>query len=358
MKRLPFAALLLLFLLPFFTVQACGPDFAPDVFIQKLGPDDSAQFAAGKLGILLPTYPRADLTVAFRYLNGGTLNPAERAAYTPIPTRLQLENQEAVRPVKIEIPPLQLWLNLRAQYVTAQLASPSTVAIDQQTNLKITDPVSKVTVDTDYLNCSDDAFHTAVLTLNSRAKTWGATSPLLADWLRAQDAVFANCRADSVTLPAPAPASAPPLLRADRAYQLAAAHFYASQFDDARAAFDDIARDSASPWQPLAGYLAARTLVRQAFLISQPGADLSGATFNPDLMRQAQTRLQALVADKSPNLPRPAIHNLLDLVRIRLDPTARLHELSTALAGPQADPRFQQHLRDLTWFLDISVSSQ
>src|ERR1017187_1222968 len=57
--------------------------FLSDVFVRKLRPDNPKEFAAGKLGVLLPTYPRADLVVAFRYLNGGILSATEQKAYQP-----------------------------------------------------------------------------------------------------------------------------------------------------------------------------------------------------------------------------------------------------------------------------------
>jgi len=80
-------SLLLLATMSLFTAQACGPDFFVDVFVRKLRPDNPKEFAAGKLGVLLPTYPRADLAVAFRYLNGGVLSPAEQQAYHPMDKR-------------------------------------------------------------------------------------------------------------------------------------------------------------------------------------------------------------------------------------------------------------------------------
>jgi len=84
MKRPVFlASLLTSGLVPFIAVQACGPDFSPDVFVHLMHPDHPAQFAAGKLGILLLTYPRADLTIAYRYLSGGTLSPEEQSGYKP-----------------------------------------------------------------------------------------------------------------------------------------------------------------------------------------------------------------------------------------------------------------------------------
>src|SRR4029077_19627963 len=83
-----------------------------------------------------------------------------------------------------------------------------------------------------YSNCLDGAFASATDTLNQRIATWGAASPQLAEWLRGQDQVFQNCEAGA-TIPAAAPNIAP-----DREYQIAAAEFYAEQYDKAEVAFD------------------------------------------------------------------------------------------------------------------------
>ena len=82
------------------------------------------------------------------------------------------------------------------------------------------------------------------------------------EWVRAQDAVFANCQGDPLVLPDPAPPSADPLARADRAYQTAAAYFYATRYDEAAKRFQAIAADTTSPWRPYGRYLAARALIR------------------------------------------------------------------------------------------------
>ena len=51
-------------------------------------------------------------------------------------------------------------------------------------------------------------------------------------------------------------------MRADRAYQIAAANFYAANFDEALKGFAAIAADANSPWQRNAVYLVARALTR------------------------------------------------------------------------------------------------
>ena len=48
MNRRYLAALLVaLLVLPLVAVEACGPDFYPDVFVLKLRPDHPKEFAAG-----------------------------------------------------------------------------------------------------------------------------------------------------------------------------------------------------------------------------------------------------------------------------------------------------------------------
>lgn len=93
MKRLlSFAPAVVAVVFPFISVQACGPFFFDDVFVRSLRPDHPKLFAQGKLGVLLPTYPRADLTVAYRYLNGGSLTAEEQQAYKPTLSLAEMEN--------------------------------------------------------------------------------------------------------------------------------------------------------------------------------------------------------------------------------------------------------------------------
>jgi len=84
------------------------------------------------------------------------------------------------------------------------------------------------------LNCNDAAFSTAVTTLTDRTKRWGAASADLKDWVAAQDAVFSNCSREGV-MPQDTSAGASALLKQDRAYQIAAAQFYAMKYDEAAA---------------------------------------------------------------------------------------------------------------------------
>lgn len=345
-------SLLLLVIGSLFTAQACGPEFYPDVFVRKLRPDNPKDFAAGKLGVLLPTYPRADLTVAFRYLNGGSLSVAEQKAYQPTYSNAEPGPEQGADQAdgsgNKTADPVEEWRAARAKY-----GAPPTKAGQERT---VDEPQpGGWTFEAVELNCPDDAFRTALLTLHARAKTWGEKSPDLADWLKGQDVVFGNCQSKNPSLPSPAPAASPALLKADRAYQLAAAEFYGGKFEDARKGFEAIGQDAVSPWQGVARYLAARCLVRQAFYAKKGDDGSSMASFDPALMHQASSLLESLLKQKLAGISRQAIQNELDLARLRSDPATQLDRLATALAGPQADSNYSQNLQDLTWYLDAKL---
>src|SRR6516162_608307 len=61
--------------------RACGPFFDLAVYSFSNHPDfPLSEFAAGKIGLILPQYYRAYLYAAYRYFEGGRLNAAEQAA--------------------------------------------------------------------------------------------------------------------------------------------------------------------------------------------------------------------------------------------------------------------------------------
>jgi hypothetical protein len=338
-------------MMPMFIAEACGPDFEPDVFVRKMRPDQPKEFAAGKLGVLLPTFPRADLAVAFRYLNGGELSATEQQAYTPTYSYLDREWQQQWNAAnrQSEQDPVGIWNSARMRYAGPMpaVSTERTVQV-QHTN--------GATYESDYANCNAGAFRTAALTLDSRAKTWGAKSGEIAEWVKGQDAVFSNCAGGAAAMmPASVAESSPALLKQDRAYQLAAAYFYAMKYGDARAAFEAIAKDSASPWHGIARYLAARALVRDAFNSGKAGGDYSMATFDAEKMSEAQRLLEALLKEPHAGISQQAIERELNLVRLRTEPQVRLKELAAALSGPKSDANYGQDLTDLTWYLNMQL---
>lgn len=349
------AAFLLIAVLSLVTAQACGPEFFADVFVLKLRPDKPKEFAAGSLGVLLPTYPRQDLIVAFRYLNGGTLAPPEQAAYEPTFAMNDPEweghwDRLAAEQKKSDVSPMDAWIAARARF-----GPPAFVA--KQKNSQWPDRLDG----RDYYGgtsprCFGDAFRVATLTLNERAKIWGDKSPDFADWLSGQDAVFANCVLGNSFMPPASRVGSSALLMADRAYQTAAAEFYAEKLDDARKRFEAIGQDAQSPWRGIARYVAARCMVQQAFNAGPKDDAALVSTFDPALMQRAAAELRSLLKENLPGISHHAIQSELDFVRIRIEPDARIRELSAALAGPNADPDYRQHLIDLPWALDSKLN--
>ncbi|HXS78194.1 MAG TPA: hypothetical protein VN753_18595 [Terracidiphilus sp.] len=358
---------------PFISVQACGPFFSEDVFVRKLSADSPDDFLGGKLGVLLPTYNRADLTFAYRYLNGGALSPEEQKPFQSAKSSDQPASGLSVKgannsgnPTYYNEPegPADLWLGARDRYAPPQ----SEIHPVKQYNVVYR---AGFFLAGQYENCQADAFRTAVTTLESRARAWGPHSSELADWIKAQDSVFSNCGgagdahfppegkpAVHPSQPSDAPVNAPLLLRQDRAYQQAAAQFYAAQFAASRASFQNVAKDTSSPWHGIARYLVARTLIREAFLSAKKDDSQEGmADFNPDLMKQAQRNLETMRGENPQGISLHAIQQMLNLVRLRTEPLARLHEISSALAGSKPDPDYKQDLEDLNWYLNNKLDS-
>jgi tetratricopeptide (TPR) repeat protein len=354
------AALVAVVLLsPIGNVEACGPFFEDDVFVSTTGPDEIAAFARGQLGILQAGFDSNEYAVAYRYLNGGKLSDAELAFYAPAISRPQIVTdyrnlspeqiaaaQKAEKEAQENAQPFGQWLKERAQYIPEG-------APGEQKPVFPTNYDGTISLDEGYLNCPDPAFQNAMLTLTKRADTWGKKSPQLIDWIHGQDSVFSNCTGKTAVIPTPAPDDSPVLLRADRAYQIASAAFYAKQFDEAIRQFAAIAADGSSPWAAWGPYLAARAMVRKAFAMGKTTNPYSGdlASYDADTMLRAQQMLESILQQPNLRLSRSIIQDELNFVRIRTEPEQRAKEIGIALAGPAPDPNFANDIRDISWLL-------
>jgi hypothetical protein len=348
--RVLLGAALLAGLLPLAVVWACGPFFEPEVFTPAQHPQDLQLFATGKLGILQPTYWQADHVVAFRYLNGGHLSKAEQLAYAPPPAPTPTGTWEQQQKAQLEQTAAYRWTQARSGFTQRPLAKAPTA----NRTVEIQHP-GFVEQD-ELLNCPDNAFDTAIATLQSRAQTWGRQSADLQNWILGQDAVFANCSDPAGVMPTPAPANAGQPLKQDRAYQTAAAHFYALQYNEALSGFLAIAQDKSSPWARWGEYLAARAEIRKAAATIPTVESGDGlANFDPALMQSAQARLTRVAQTSDPQIKHAALAEL-SFVNVRLDPEAHLNEAANALAGPSPDPEFARHLDDLRFLADHNVT--
>ena len=307
---------------PFEPVLIFTPIDRPDAPLQR--------FLQGELGVLRPTYAPTFLFAAYRQLSGLGFDPAAQAQI------LALWNEKLGQGDANETAAaaqLGAWNAARAGAAESSDAP--------RIGLYRDDPIRPVS----YLNCAPDAFRSAARTLAARIETFGRESAAVRAWLSAQDQVFANCSGAVPQIPVAAPPDAPLLVHADRAYQIAAAYFYAGRFAEAEARFGAITRDPTSPWSRIAPYLAARALIRQATLAEDFGFDAA-------ILRNAETALQKILGEVELDEIHPAAEALLEFVRFRLHPEERLHELAGALLQERLSPGVAHRLWDYRLLLD------
>lgn len=307
---------------------ACGPFSLDAVFTFTAHPEFPLEkFAAGELGVIQPRYARSYLFVAYRQLSGNGFNAEEQKALLA----LWKERLEFTWPDYDEEWP-KPWITAR-QKVPGLGAAPKISAYRHR---------EKPNEYETYLNCQKDAFETAASVLDQRIKKFGQDSVAVRDWVAGQDQVFANC-AEGQVIPPAAPADADPLLRADRAYQIAASNFYSGSFDDAKIQFEAISRDSSSPWRQTAAYLIARSLLRDA--------SLGPAEKKVESLTEAEAQLRKILNDPGFTPVQPAAARLLNIVRLRLHPDTKLHELAKSLLKKNNET-LKQDLWDYTVLVD------
>jgi hypothetical protein len=202
-----------------------------------------------------------------------------------------------------------------------------------------------------FVNCTPDAFQTATAHLNELIASDGASSDTVRQWADAQDIVFQNCSKDAGIPDTPTP-KMKPAQRADRLYQIAAANFYATNYDVAAEQFQAIARDSTSPWHDLGLFLAARCYLRKATvgpLLGAPRSTPPGSpptTTDQDSMRKALALLQQVAADQSLGRVHDSALRLISFAELHLEPEKQALKLSSALRQPSQDAQFVTHLDD------------
>ena len=312
-------------------IYSCGPYMEEAIFVQSTEPQVSQEdFATGKLGIVLPTMRQSYLIVAYRYLSGLPLESKYRQDAMDV-----WNHKVGLNPDDAENDGSKIWSEARKQVSgITQVAE-----YDPYAPLNSNDLYAK------FLNCSKDAFNNAAITLAARIQKYSADSPAVREWVSAQDQVFKNCDGKAQVIPAVLD-SKDSLLRADRNYQIAAAQFYAQKYDNAVSSFENIAKDSGSPWAAKSSYLAARALIRKANLY--PADDNK---FDVEMMKAAQQRLEQILADlKLASMYAPA-QRLLDYVRFRTEPTKRVAELEKIMLQPDPGPEFLHHFWDYTLLL-------
>jgi hypothetical protein len=307
----------------------CSWDDTP-VLALELRPDAPIdQYIDGNLGIVMPSFARSHLVIAYRYFSGKPLSTIEREGFRDLLRHRLKEYPEDAQPAD----PGQQWESLRAGIRGLNAGS-------SPDRWRYLEPYES------FENCTDSAFLTAAETLKKRWHELGKSEAL--QWLDAQELVFANCGSEEVKIPADDP-TLPAVLRADRAYQIAAANFYAMKFDDARAQFQRIASDKSSQWNKLSRIAAARSLIR--------AQSLGVAVRESDPLAVAEGELRAILADASMRSLHDAAWDLLALTTARRNPQQRFAEAAKALlTGETSARRARVQLADYTVLWDKEIT--
>ncbi|WP_188564667.1 hypothetical protein [Undibacterium terreum] len=332
-----------------------GDDFTANRFASEYDMDSKqiSIFAAGNVGVVAPTYWRIYHYLAFQAAKGKPLTQAQLATLEINGWHIGngMDWDYSYDPAKNGSGD---WIKERAVFAK-QWGLPQDIKFDIM--------AEKVSGES-YLNCHEDAFRQATVTLKAHASLGPGGKPDAwhKAWLQGQDAVFANCEEPPhqygqpvpkrvVQLPPALPANAPEWIKYDRAYQTAAANFYARNFDAARAQFQAIAKDDKSPWQKLGAYLAARCLIRKGVLEyplvnDQPSAERTA------ILSQAKKELDAIASAYAP------AKQLTSLVDARINPTERIAALARTLEKNAFSADTRRLLSDYLVLMDRQTPAQ
>ena len=160
--------------------------------------------------------------------------------------------------------------------------------------------------------------------------------------------MWANCGREAGSppqIPAELDIAATPQARADRAYQIAAASFYAGQWDAAVTHFRAIAADRTSPWQRWGEYLAGRALLRKGTVGLDQAALAAAADTFAKVAADATSPLRASAA------------GLLRFIELRRRPQALRPEVVARLLAPDAGASFAGDLDEYRYLYLRSESA-
>jgi len=280
-------------------VFPCSVDTSPLFFPWHVPEKFDSAFVRGQLGIVPPTLSPRYKLIAWRYIAGLPLDPQEQAAVLPPPATISS----------------RLPTYSQSTYSTGKASRAEQGAF--------------------YENCLPDAFSTAARTRADRQQSY-ANEALLAGWVKAQSQVFENCAGEKAVYPADPDPSSIPLVRADRQYQIAAAHFYAEDFEDAEQRFRLISTDDSSPWRETAAYMVVRTLIREDSLLHKQNA-----------LAEAKAQLQRIADGPFYDSAQGLIRYIDSLV----DPASTLKLLAQRLAVLHSGTAFARALGEGTFVL-------
>ena len=268
-------------------------------------------YAGGELGIVMPGYSRSYLYVAHRWMDGAPLTLEEQREMQKVWWGVPGETEN--RP--------SVWRDLRA---SLPIPAP---AFDEKPHWR------RSGLDTrGYLQfraCTPHAFERAAERLREHVDRFGADSAEVRAWVEAQDLVFHHCSLPGDgTFPSEAPAGLPVVIREDRRYQIAAARFVATHFEEAEELFRQIEPDPES-WAGLwAPYMVGRSILWQA------RTHLGDEEAYRRLLREAQVALEAVLRRDDLAETHDAARHLLIRILAITDQEAAARLLGLRLSSP------------------------
>ena len=335
---------------PQLPVFACGPYFPQAFFVFTKHPDFPLDhFAAGDLGVLQPTYARSYLVVAYRYLNDVGLDRVEQAAVVSL-WKARLDHGWGYFGDDGSISAEKKWFSTRAKVPGVR---PMRSGQDMLPNKESGEwnHIESISGYDSHVNCLDPALESAANTLQSRIHQFGLASTAVKSWVDAQDAVFTLCNGLAPRVfPSPPDPTLPAIINADRAYQIAAAHFYARDYEVARQLFGQISRDESSSWRATGALMAARSLIRKTTIYSP---NRESERFD---LQEARSLLVEIVKDKSMAEAHHSAKDLISFIDARISPAEYVHSLAQTLAAPK-NANLQHDLDDYTILLDKWLGS-
>ena len=316
---------------------ACGVAQWAPTFSHSSRPDlPLREYVAGDLGIVKPGFRHFYLFVAYRHLEGIGFTEESKAEYLP---RFSPTASRSGMPRR----GIDLWQKARTE--AAGKAETSRKGSWRGDYRKVPGQQWQF-----FKNCPDDALRTAAATLDERVEKFGSTSEEVKSWVEAQDIVFSNCQ-DGEEIPAAASGDLDLLIRADRAYQIAAAHFYAGHFVEAATRFQAIREDDDSPWRLWGTYLAARSWIRKATL------ETDRDQVDEESFAKAAGLLETVLADPEEAERHASAEGLKGFVSVRLNPARRMRELAETLVQPDPADLLRKLWTDYHYLLDRGYGS-
>jgi hypothetical protein len=340
---------------------ASGGGDDPDQFVHRANTDINLdRYQAGRLGVVLPTYFRSNLYIAWRTV---MLGPQELiSAPNPAGALAAVEQRRSGG-----------WQD---QAMASQVYGAWRAAVRSALQREMAPPPEADALVNSYLNCPLGSYAFATRTLGELAARADATPERLATWVATQRQVFSTCGDDPVRSTSPAPRTPQPLpaplsareplyWRQVQEYQVASAAFYGADYARSTALFDQIGATAGHPLRGWGEYLALRAQGRAA--VQVPGGQEQSwqARMAPEHLAQQQQKLAAIEARVARILANPALaarhadaRAISRIYRAKFAPVARFAQLGKLLDDPRNDPYLEDSLGDWLMLADRLFEAQ